>query len=488
MIEINTPEINVDEILARIRKEVQQRKNETCTHFTGRKKSPFSPGPAFSKHVTRPAAHLLPHKECYALSEFLRYHDSDFIDTAYASILRRSPDPVGKKHFLAKLQNGELTKTDIVGRLRYSREGRKKKVPVKGLSLPFLFQSSFKIPVVGWGLRIVAGVFNLPAILKNIQVIESSVFTQTRFAGEQAEQTLTLLLELRNHSAELSRELSELKADKMELAELSRQIKDHKLTIIDMQRRVQLLLEEARKRLPEPISTEQIETMVKEEDHLFDAMYAGFEDRFRGTREDIKERVKVYLPYVQEVLKTTDNASVLDVGCGRGEWLELLKEKDIVAKGLDLNRVMVAQCRESGLDVIESDAIDYLRNLKNNTLSVISGFHIVEHLPFKTLIALFDESLRVLKPGGLVMFETPNPENLFVGACNFYTDPSHKNPIPPPTLEFLLESRGFVRNKIHRLHPMKEVSYLEDKTLQDLNDLLYAATKEQDYALIGYKA
>ena len=526
MIEINTPEINVDEIMARIRKEAKQQN----------KKFPFSPCPSFSSHTIRPEAHPLPRKEFYALSDFLGYHDSDFIDNAYFSVLRRSPDSEGKKLYLAKLQKGELTKVDIVGRLRYSPEGRSKKVPVKGLLLPFIFQTFFKMPVLGWGLRIVTGLLNLPTILKNIQAIENAAFTQNHFSRDQAEKTLSYLFELRDHIAELQEEIiqaqsaqkSELKeavaelqeeiiqaqsAQKSELkeavarlqeeitraqsaqksemeeaiAELSKQIKGQNLPILDMQRTMQLLLEEARKRLPEPISIEQIENMVKEEDHLLDAMYVDFENKFRGTREKVKERVKVYLPYVEDALKAANDALVLDIGCGRGEWLEILKENDIIAKGLDLNRIMVAQCRDLGLDVIESDMIEYLRNLKNNTLSVVTGFHIVEHLPFKTLITLFDESLRVLKPGGLVIFETPNPENLFVGACNFYTDPSHKNPIPPTTLEFLLESRGFIKNKIHRLHPMKEVRYVEDEALKDLNELLHAVSKEQDYALIGYK-
>ena len=476
MIEINTPEINVDEIMARIRKEAQQQN----------KKFPFSPCPSFSSHTIRPAAHPLPHKDFYALSDFLGYHDSDFIDNAYFSALRRSPDSEGKKLYLAKLQKGELTKVDIVGRLRYSPEGRSKKVPVKGLLLPFIFQSFFKIPVLGWGLRLVTGLLNLPTILKNIQAIENAAFTQNHFSRDQAEKTLSYLFELRDHIAELQEEIIQAQsAQKSELkeavAELSRQIKDHKLNILDMQRRLRLLLEEARKRLPEPISIEQIENMVKEEDHLLDAMYVDFENKFRGTKEEVKKRVKVYLPYVQDALKTTDNASVLDVGCGRGEWLELLKENDIIARGLELNRVMVSQCRDLGLDVTESDVINYLRSLKNNTLSVVTGFHIVEHLPFQTLITLFDESLRVLKPGGICIFETPNPENLLVGACTFYIDPSHIKPIPPQTLSYLTEARGFVNVEIMRLNPNSSI-HIEDPFLND------QFTVGQDYSIIGFKA
>ena len=99
-----------------------------------------------------------------------------------------------------------------------------------------------------------------------------------------------------------------------------------------------------------------------------------------------------------------------------------------------------------------------------------------------------DESLRVLKPGGIVIFETPNPENLFVGACNFYMDPTHRNPLPPQMMRFLVESRGFCRVEIHPLNPYRKEYRLEDNVAeisQKFNDFFYGP---QDYAVIGVKA
>jgi len=467
MIEINTPEINIDEINARIEAEVQQHKK--ANHFI--EVTDFTDSGTDFKSV--PNANK---------DYFLQFYGQDFINTAYASILHRKPDSQGGKIYLEKLQNGELTKVDIIGRLRYSSEGRRKKVLVKGLLLPFMLQTFFKIPVLGWGLRVITGVLNLPIILKNIQKIENEAIAQNRFIGENTEKTLFHIFELRDDIENLKDEIIQVRAArKTEFAELSKQIKDHKITLLDMQRRVQILLEDARKMLPEPISNEQLKNMVKEEDHIFDAMYLSFEDKFRGTEDDIKERVKVYLPYVQKALESTNNGSLLDVGCGRGEWLELLKENNITATGLDLNRVVVGKCRDADLDVVESDVIEYLRNLKTNTLSVVTGFHIVEHLPFKIMIALFDESLRVLKPGGIVIFETPNPENLMVGACNFYTDPSHNNPIPPHTLSYLIEERGFINIETLRLNPENSI-HIEDRFLN------HYFTIGQDYSVIGFKA
>ena len=228
-----------------------------------------------------------------------------------------------------------------------------------------------------------------------------------------------------------------------------------------------------------------LNALVEEKEHILDALYLSFEDKFRGSREDIKKRQEYYLPMVQDVI-TNEEGSLLDIGCGRGEWLELLQENKIKAKGLDLNRLMVQTAQEHGLDVSNGDAIAYLKAQEEESLDVISAFHIVEHLPFEVLIALFDESLRVLKKGGIIIFETPNPENLFVGSCSFYTDPTHINPIPPVTLEFLATNRGFRDVTVHKLHPLKEIT-LSKETDENINNLIIAAASAQDYSIIGTK-
>ncbi len=112
------------------------------------------------------------------------------------------------------------------------------------------------------------------------------------------------------------------------------------------------------------------------------------------------------------------------------------------------------------LDVTEKDAVSFLRNLKPNAVGAITSFHLIEHLPLKTLISLLDESLRVLKPNGLIILETPNPGNLQVGSNTFYLDPTHRNPLPPQFTQFLLEARGFINVQILPLHPYDESQHL----------------------------
>jgi O-antigen chain-terminating methyltransferase len=221
--------------------------------------------------------------------------------------------------------------------------------------------------------------------------------------------------------------------------------------------------------------------MDKRGNDLFDEMGVAFQDHFRGNRADIKDRLKVYLPYISKSNSGARDARILDVGCGRGEWLELLREQGHVAGGVDINRAMVTQCRELGLDVMESDVIDYLKKQESSTLSAITGFHLIEHLALKTMFTLFDEALRVLRPGGMIIFETPNPENLIVGATNFYLDPTHRHPIPPATLTFLIEARGYSKVSILRLNPNPMLKTLENETLQNL---LFGP---MDYAVIAFK-
>lgn len=271
-----------------------------------------------------------------------------------------------------------------------------------------------------------------------------------------------------------------------EIKGILRQVRDHKLSILDQQRRVALLLEEVRKKLGESLSIQQIENVLKEDDHLYDAVYLAFEDRFRGMREDIKERQKIYLPHIDDVKAGTEDAPILDIGCGRGEWLELLKEGNYVAKGIDINRASLQQCIELGLDVVEADAIEFLRKQKPNSFGAITGFHIIEHLSLKNLIALFDESLRVLKPGGIVIFETPNPTNLFVSMYDFYRDPSHIRPVHPDTVNFLLEMRGFIKTGTYFINDQPPFRFIKSTewNLDDLNGYLNAS---RDFALIGYK-
>jgi SAM-dependent methyltransferase len=210
--------------------------------------------------------------------------------------------------------------------------------------------------------------------------------------------------------------------------------------------------------------------------------YKAFEERHRGSRDLIKSRLRIYLPFVLPIKAKSANCEFLDLGCGRGEWLELMKDEGIKAQGVDDSEEMLACCKEQGLGISKCDAIIYLKNLPNECISAITGFHLIEHLSFNALQELTNEAYRVLKPGGLLILETPNPENIIVGTTNFYMDPTHLRPIPPSLLSFLAEYHGFGRIKILRLQESPELIKSKEVSLTDI-----ISGVSPDYAIIAQK-
>ena len=215
---------------------------------------------------------------------------------------------------------------------------------------------------------------------------------------------------------------------------------------------------------------------------MSDDFYRRFEDRYRGSRELIKSRLRVYLPFVEPLKNINPDATALDLGCGRGEWLELLKEVEISGHGVDLDDGMLLACGELGLSVETGDAITYLETLPDECQTIISAFHVVEHVTFEQLQSMVSQALRVLKPGGLLIMETPNPENIVVGTRDFYLDPTHERPIPPKLLSFLPEFYGFARTKVIRLQEAKDLAERANLTLQDV-----LSGASPDYAVVAQK-
>jgi SAM-dependent methyltransferase len=220
-----------------------------------------------------------------------------------------------------------------------------------------------------------------------------------------------------------------------------------------------------------------------------DRFYLDFEDRFRGSRELVSQRLSVYLPIVREVQAGSADRPILDIGCGRGEWLWLLRDAGLTARGIDLNSAMIEECRaRHNLDVMQADLMAYLKSVPDASLGAVTAFHIVEHLPFEVILGALDEIRRVLLPGGIVIFETPNPDNLLVGSKNFYHDLTHRNPIPSATLEFLFEHRGFSAVRTLPLNPCEPWILVEEDgsaVAKRFNQYFFGP---QDYAVVGRKA
>jgi len=210
--------------------------------------------------------------------------------------------------------------------------------------------------------------------------------------------------------------------------------------------------------------------------------YKAFEARFRGEREEIKKRQAIYLPLVKPVCKKHPQKPVVDIGAGRGEWLESLQEQEILAEGYDVDKALVEEAVGYGLQVKEEDGVEALTKMPDASVCVVTAFHVVEHLPFDRWMKLIREANRILVPGGVLILETPNPENIRVASEHFYLDPTHRNPIPARLLAFGVEYGGFERASIVRL---QENPCFASEVRASIHQVLEGPS--QDYAVVGQK-
>jgi O-antigen chain-terminating methyltransferase len=318
-----------------------------------------------------------------------------------------------------------------------------------------------KIPILGYLLSLGSVVLRLP---KKILNIEHALHHQNVHFTELEEKTTSTnqrLIELIQNSTTTEGKL-------LGVAGTISELKSNKTHTV---------IESSKKESP-------TDSGLFADDHSLDEFYLNFEDKFRGDEMTITERLRVYLPYFNNRPSAISKSPFLDIGSGRGEFLDLLTHEKVNIIGLDINLKMVEKAKNKGHSVIEGDALNYLTSQKKNTLAGVSGFHIVEHIPFPELMKIFSECYRVTKKGGMVIFETPNPENLTVGSLTFNYDPSHLKPIPPQLLAFCLEYIGFNEIEILQLHPEQEPQN-EDVLVQEALKRIFGP---RDYAVIARKS
>ena len=216
------------------------------------------------------------------------------------------------------------------------------------------------------------------------------------------------------------------------------------------------------------------------------ALYAALEDEFRGAPAAVKSRQREYLALVADL--DGDDHPVLDLGCGRGEWLALLAEAGVPALGIDSNRVFVDEALEAGLNVQSGDILEYLRTADDQSVRAITLFQVLEHLPFDAVAEVISDASRVLRPGGVLIAEVPNAKNLRVGAGTFWIDPTHERPWYPDVLEFLARMSGFSDVGglyLNRAMPAVDVDGVPPALAAVIARLSEAVDGAQDYALVA---
>jgi SAM-dependent methyltransferase len=226
--------------------------------------------------------------------------------------------------------------------------------------------------------------------------------------------------------------------------------------------------------------------------------YVGFEDAFRGSQAQIRARLSTYVPLFAGV------SDVLDIGCGRGEFLDLLRARGIRARGLDVNHEMVEVARARGLDVTEGDAAGYVASLPDESLGGVFAAQVAEHLEPAYLMRLIETAFHKLRPGGVIVLETINPACWVAFFESYIRDLTHVRPLHPDTLQYLLRVSGFQHVEIQYQSPIPESARLQqvsqpasgektpafalietfNENVAKLNGRLFTY---QDYAAIGRK-
>lgn len=495
----------------------------------------------------QPAAARLPDKPRYVLGDFLSFDDGDFVDTAYQKLLRRPADATGRRDYLDALRSGHVSKVEILGLLRFSDEGRRQAVHVRGLPMSYKLHRWRHIRVAGWFLGMVMAIARLPRLALRLQSLEASAAREshelghllndverelgrafdsdidaTRVLRQELARSVMSRVEamraarsdrdalrsdteaLRDRVEQLSDALrgsdderessrkeaiARLDAQEAMLVRLRDEAHRDQRSVRAMLDRLTIFLDAAARRTA---SVAANDTVGGERPSLA-AQYASFEQTFRGERSEIKLRVAHYLDALAAAgIRPGDDAVLLDLGSGRGEWLEVLAERGYRGRGVDSNREMLAASRDRGHDVVEADALEYLHAQPNASIAAITSMHMVEHIPYRAVVELIDEALRVLRPGGLLILETPNPENILVGTCQFYLDPTHLHPVPPLLLQWTVQVRGF-KNVIvdrladHRGPPVMVPAPDDLPGAAQINQVVKWFTVPMDYAVVAEK-
>jgi O-antigen chain-terminating methyltransferase len=445
------------------------------------------------------------------LEDLLRLNGEEFVRAAYEYLLVRPAAAAELPLWVEAMRRGTLTKPEVLAAIRDSPEGRARGVPMPGLATVRVGARLRRIPVLGYAVRWVRQLAMLPQLARRLAAQEARL-AENEARMQQAIEALTIALRHeREHDAamhaasvasiatrydgllEAIRALDEAKAERSLVQRLEATKVDRAaMSLVDEQIRslgvsVNALQGELRTAgLLPPLGA-----TAGSDDGWFDAYYRRFEDRFRGSPDEIRERLAFYMPILQPVFDAlrlhAAPARLVDLGSGRGELLELAAGHGLESYGVDASEAMVAHCRDRGLQVVHADAVEHLHTLAADSIAAVTSIQVIEHLPFRALLRLATEAFRVLRPGGVIILETPNPENLIVGACNFYYDPTHLRPLPPEPMRYLLESIGFERTTIERLHPGATEADAGDADDPVANVYTAIMRVPQDYALIGYK-
>ncbi|MBZ9540435.1 methyltransferase domain-containing protein [Modicisalibacter tunisiensis] len=431
--------------------------------------------------------------------------DEAFIERAYRTLVGREADSSGLDYYGRLLPRaGRFYALAAMLMSDEARDSmRRRGVAVRG-------QRYATLPLRAAGRLGTLGRIARPVIQFTYRVTAIAVRPSFRRRAQLSRQT-AILLETRRQFADVIEDMDDLRQQQLvqqqqQLVQQQEQLRQHQQrfdrhdqTMDELQRRLDRLAEGTVPALFSALHQQRraVETLMmptseppqpdgaqaaRWQQDMLDAYYLAFEDACRGSEAQIFAHLRHYQPQLDQARQAGTRA--LDLGCGRGEWLRLLADEGFEPHGIDLNTAMIDHCREQGLSVSQQDAIGALRECDDASLALVSAFHIAEHLPFDALYTLVSEAQRALAPGGVLILETPNPENVLVGSHTFYHDPTHRNPLTPTAMTFLLQYHGFADVEVLRFNPYPEEARVpgDDALTERVNGHLCGP---QDFAVVG---
>lgn len=460
--------------------------------------------------------------KCVKYKDLINKEDCNFVDNVYFCLLRREADEVGKRNCLNALRNGELTKLDVISSISESLEGRQAYVYIKGLwwakIKANIKKGILQVPVIGYFFKWIKAIILLPSYFYTLKCttanLQNAIYELQEQMVKMENECIRYAVfreSIENLQQKTKVELIEREKEivqKIHEAEKRYRVRDEKLLneyqickkeLVDIKKEYNFIL----KMTPQIQDTVQYVVEKKEnaivmqdikakEKQLMDKFYLHYNDRLMlDSRDEVKEREKVYLQIIEKWNSDKipkDTIHILDLGCGEGEWLELLNDNGYKACGIDSNPFVVSKMGnlKPELGLILGDGYEYLQKLADNSLDIISMFHVIEHMSVLEGIKLLKECYRVLKRGGLLLVETPNPQNILTATYYFRLDPTHRFAIPHELLSVMIEEGGMTIRETLFLNPLEFVPY-DYKENDPISNVVFRFNLEQTYAVIAVK-
>ncbi len=462
--------------------------------------------------------------------QFYKVGEKDFVVLLYRKILSREPDPRGYIDTLNLVLSKTRTRAQLIQGFAQSEEGIYRNIKLTGLDKEIRKEriKNFikRIPVVGYLVRWTSNIIFLSRRLAalsdsynflNLHVENMDLqLKDTEQQSRQANYHCDVLEDKFRHAiwwsdhldeqraevtAQLEQKLETVKQGQQESTKSYAELEEKYKKTVTQYHELQKAYDITKKQLV--VCMDYVQNKTKQENELqevakinselCDQFYLHYnEELMPDSRDEVKGRA---VPYIEKIRSwyngyagTEDSPKFVDLGCGECEWIELLSENGFAAVGVDSNVHVVNKVRKNfpEFSIECEDAITYLKQCEDNSVDLISSFHMVEHMDFLTIITLLKECYRTLKKGGMLIIETPNPQNILITTYYFNLDPTHNKPIPIELMSYFMEESGFEVKEKLMLNPLNFVPY-EYKAEDPIKDIVFRFNLEQAYSIMAVK-